>query len=279
MDKGGMYPIVKAFQDFNYNEDFHIILKHTPSKRIRVEKYPLLCSIVNEIRKNGNVCNITMPIEKRCSQLNYAARMGFLKFLGIDYEYTMKKRAGRGRFIEVRNLNNYYYPEEEFLKVFQDDFKFSENDAHDVATIFSELINNSFMHSENKGGSIMYGQKYPTKEFLNLFFIDSGIGIDKAMRVIDKYKDLSQLQILQKSLEFGEGNGKGYGQGLYLTSQFIKRNFGYLRLITGDYLYEISNGVEKFIEIPSNYKGVILNLGIRFEINVSIQEIMDEQMR
>lgn len=278
LDVGGMKPIVDAFMNHDYNQNFEIVLNHRPNRRVRVEKYPLLCSIVNEIKKLGNTCNIVFNCEHNCSQLNYAERMGFLSFMEINYNYPLTRRAGGGRFIELRNITNIFYPENELLNVFQKDFNFTEEEAYDVATIISELVNNSHMHSENNGGSIFYCQKYPAQNYLNLYIVDSGVGVFRAMQIIEKYKGLDELEVLKKSLEFGEGNGRGYGQGLFLVTQFIKRNLGYLRLVTGNYQYFIKNGNEMFTDIGTNYKGVILNLGLPFDTKITIQDIMNEKM-
>jgi anti-sigma regulatory factor (Ser/Thr protein kinase) len=278
LDVGGMRPIICAFEDHDYYQDFDVILNHQPRKRVNVEKYPLLCSIVNEIRNLGHTCNIQLNCADTCSQLNYAERMGFLSFLGIDFDYGGNRRAGGGRFIELTNLTRIFYPGDEMMSVFENSFNFSHDEALDVALIISELVNNSVMHSEGSGGSMLYCQKYPSQNYLNLFIVDSGIGIYQAMQSHSRYDSLDELEVLSKSLEFGEGNGKGYGQGLYLVSQFIKRNFGYLRLVSGNYNYLVSSGNESFLNNETNYKGVILHLKLPFDIEVTMQEIMDEKL-
>lgn len=277
LDVGGMKPIVQAFNNIDYNQNFKIVIHHKPNTRIRVEKYPLLCSIVNEIRQLGYCCKIELKCNQKCSQLNYAERMGFLTFLGLDYTYPLIKRNGGGRFIEVKNITNYYYPETEMLEVFTNDFNFTKEQADDVAMIFSELTNNSYMHAENKGGSILYCQKYPIQKNLKLFIVDSGIGICNAMKTKEKYQNLNELEVFKKSIEFGEGNGKGYGQGLYLVTEFIKRNLGYLRLISGKYYLKVEKGLMTFHELDLEYKGVILELGIPFVINTTMLDLMDEK--
>lgn len=279
-DEGGMKPIVEAFSKYkSYNNDFEIFIKHKKNSRIRVEKYPVLCSIVNEIRKNGNTCNVIFECKESCNQLNYAERMGFLSSLGVNYKYPLSKRNGGGRFIELKNISKIYYPGKEVIEVFEKNFNFNQDDAYDIATVISELANNGSMHSESKGGVMLYCQKYPTQKFLNLYIVDNGIGIYKAMNQIKKYKGLDELNTLKKSLEFGEGNGKGYGQGLFLVSQFIKINYGYLRLISGKYLYLVKEGIEQFHELDTCYSGVIIHIGIPFDINTSIQDIMDKQLK
>lgn len=278
LDKGGMKPIVEAFEGLDYNQNFKINLIHERNKWVEVEKYPLLCSIVNEIKQSGNTCNIDLNCESNCDQLNYAERMGFLSFMDIDYDCKQKKWAGEGRFIEIENITNYYYPGEKLLNVFQKDFNFTFEEAHDISVIFSEIANNCVIHSKSYGGCVLYCQKYPKHESLNLFIVDSGIGIFKAMQSAEKYRKLNELQVLKKSFEYEEGNGEGYGQGLFLVCQFIKRNLGYLRLVTGNYLYVINNGIEKFDYINTNYKGVVLNLGLPFDIKVTINDLMYEQI-
>jgi len=278
LDTGGMRPIVEVFSPYDYNQDFTININHTQNRRVNVEKYPLLCSIVNEIRSKGNTCNINLNCQQSCSQLMYAERMGFLSSLGIKYQYLLPKRNGGGRFIELINISNIFFPGKELLDLFQNDFNFTYDEALDISTVISELVNNGYMHANSSGGVMLYGQKYPSQNFLNLFIIDSGIDIFNAMNTVEKYSHLDELGTLKKSIEFGEGNGKGYGQGLYLVSQFVKRNNGSLLLVTGRQSYSISNGIEKFEDIQTDYKGVILNLKLSFNITTSIEDIMNEKI-
>lgn len=278
LDTGGMRPIVEAFKPYDYNQDFNINISHTRNSRINVEKYPLLCSIVNEIRSKGNTCNININCQQNCSQLMYAERMGFLSSLGIQYQYPLVKRNGGGRFIELRNISNIFFPGQDLLDLFQKDFNFTYDQALDISTVISELVNNGYMHATSSGGVMLYAQKYPSQNFLNLFIIDSGIGIFNAMNTVAKYNHLDELGTLKKSLEFGEGNGKGFGQGLYLVSQFVKRNNGTLLLVTGGYSYSIGNGKENFEDTKTHYKGVILNLKLSFNITTSIEDIMNEKI-
>lgn len=278
LDNGGCRPIVEIFSNLDYNQNFNVILRHVTGRRINVEKYPLLCSIINEIRMGNNQVNVTLDHNGNCQQLIYAERMGFLSFMGVNFDYPLNRRAGGGRFIEVRNINRIFYPEHELLQVFQRDFNLTQNQAEDIAVIMSELTNNAYMHSESHGGAILYCQKYPSQNYLNLFIVDSGRGIYNAMKDVDRYNKLCELDIFRKSLEFGEGNGNGHGQGLFLTSEFIKRNNGFLRLITGHYFCTINKGTCSFTPIDMEYKGVILNLKIPYIINTTIEDIMAEQI-
>lgn len=278
LDSGRIRPIIEAFEPFSYNQDFTINLEHHPKNRIMVDKYPLLCSIVNEIKKQGNQCYVNLNYQGVSNQLDYAERMGFLSFLGIDYPYKKVKRNNGGRFIEVKNVNGYYFPDQELEEIFQNDFGLTENQAKDFSVIISEVAINSHLHSESKGGAILYCQKYPNQKLLNLFIIDSGIGFYRAMRLLDKYKILNEREVFLKAFEFGEGNGKGYGQGLFLVSEFIRRNLGTLRVISGNFMHIIQEKKSFIFKIPTRYDGVITHLGIPFDINSTISEIMDEQI-
>lgn len=278
LDSGAIRPIIEAFEYHDYNQDFTISLNHNSNNRINVDKFPILCSIVNEIRNHGNNCNVNLNCNGTSSQLDYASRMGFLPFLGVKYAYSKTKRNSGGRFIEVRNVNGYYFPDEELQKVFEQDFGFTIDQARDLSVIISEIAINSYLHAESKGGAILYCQKYPHQKFLNVSIVDSGIGFYRAMRLLEKYRIYNEREVFHKAFEFGEGNGKGYGQGLFLVSEFIRRNFGTLRVISGNYMHLIENGKSYIFKIPTVYKGVITNLGIPFEINTTLNTIMDEQM-
>ncbi len=281
LDYGGMAPIVEAFNGIDYNQDFEIIISHTRNRRVRVEKYPLLCSMINEIRCLGNQVTVNFNCDNECSQLKYAERMGFLTFMGVNYNYGLNKNAGGGRFVEIRNIAKagLYYPAQDLIDVFSNDFNFTKNQAEEIALVLSELANNCHMHSECKGGAVFYCQKYPAQQYLNFFVVDSGIGIFNAMNQVDKYKGLDEMQTLSKSLEFGEGNGKGHGQGLYLVSEFIKRNGGAMNLVTGSTICLVQNKNIYLDQFDANYKGVILHLKIPFKIKVFIEDLMTEKMQ
>ncbi|MDO6491780.1 MULTISPECIES: hypothetical protein [unclassified Cellulophaga] len=277
-DRKGFYSVLKAFDGVDKKQDITLNLNHKCGKSIQVEKYPVLCSIVNEVRSLGFRVVVNLEIDYNCKQLQYAARMGFLEVLGLKYNYPHAKHSSRGRFIEIENIpmsvSGAYYPKESLTELFVTNFGFTKEEAQDVTLVIGEMGNNCVMHSESKGGAMLYSQKYNETKFLNLFLVDSGVGIVKGMLVNKKYDNLTEKQIFAKAFEFGEGNGRGYGQGLFLVSEFLRLNNGYLQILSGKYRCVIESGRKAIWTNASSYDGVIIKLRIPYNIKFPIDKIM-----
>lgn len=262
--------------DWDNENDFVFRILHRKDRWIQVEFYPIFCSIYNELISLEKNVTIYFELPENCDQLTYAERMNFLRHLNIEYTSTNSRRPSAGRFIELRKLLPNSYGITGLNDVFRNDFEMNEEASNDLDLIINELICNCSMHSKARSGSFFYCQKYPSKRLLELYIVDSGIGIPNSMLSNSKYANNTKLEVLNLSLEWEEGSGNGRGHGLYLVSEFIKRNNFNFILHSDSFEISILNG-RKIISESSFFKGVFIKLSIGYEVKVTMSQIMKER--
>ena len=270
--------VVDAFSRISLSNDLTVHVAHAKGSFIAVEIYPVLCSIVNEVRSNGFSVVLDFETPENCNQLSYAERMNFLEALGIDYFTPFGRNKGNGRFMELTNLpaGSYTFPGN-LEEIFMQDFNFNQGAAQQLAFIIGEMTCNMTMHSYSKNGAYFYCQKYQSKQFLEIHIVDSGKGIVNSMRNNAEYNGIDDEELLPLALEFGEGSGNGRGHGLYFVTEFLRRNNGFFRILSG-HNNVIIRGANQFHNHNPYYEGVILHLKIPFKIRVTTTDLMKEKL-
>lgn len=267
--------IVDAFSNVCATEPATINVYHHRERRINNSIYPILCAIVKERRANNIATIINFELPENCSQLRYAERMNFLRHLEINYSNPQIRHRGAGRFIELTNfpMQTRAMPPE-FGNIFRNDFNFTEKAAQDLKFTLGELIANTSMHSGTSTGCFLYAQKYPTAKALTIYLVDNGVGIRDSLRTNEQYAGISNEDAIQRALEFEVGDGEGYGHGLYIVSEFIKRNSFTFAIVSGDNHILIDNGKQK-IGNNNYYQGVLIKLVLGFKVTTTIDDIYD----
>lgn len=273
--KHNIFTIVESFSGIIDGDDIIVNILHTRGSFISVGIYPVLASIYNYYKRINTPITIKFETPENCGQLRYAERMNFLSFLEVDYNHGPRRNAN-GRFIELRNLTLGSYGIPELPGVFMENFNLPLAASEDISLIVNELLCNMTMHSESPSGGFFYCQKYPQDNFCHIYIVDSGIGISESLKKNPIYYNGDNQNLLTLSLQFEVGNGEGRGHGLYFMSEFIKRNGFSLILISGENHIIISNGVIK-TGTNAYYKGVILKLGMSFDIRVTMRTLMNEK--
>lgn len=269
--------LISVFSEIDMAESLEINILHRRNWFISVHLYPILCSIVNEMRANNVEVIINFETPENCNQLRYAERMNFLDCLGIEYLNPYRRHGNAGRFIEILNVppRGYDFPID-LLEIFTNDFNLGEAAARDLALIMLELACNTTMHTYSANGSYFYCQKYPDQRFLDIYLVDSGVGIIHTMRGNEEFFDKTDEELLPLSIQFEMGSGNGQGHGLYFVSEFIRRNGGGMLLVSGNYNLQIHSG-NLTTGVNDRYKGVILKMRIPFDITVTMDELMIEK--
>ncbi|WP_397301849.1 hypothetical protein [Nonlabens ulvanivorans] len=277
--KTGIHHIARSFEhiDLSLNEDINVNVYHTRNYGINVEVFPILCSIINELRAKGTTVNLNFELPPGCHQLSYASRMDFLMTLGLEYEYNKKRHNGSSRFIEIQKVRpGAHGYDGDLAAVLQNNLKMTADEAYDPAFMLSELICNMGIHSNSENGAYIYCQGYPNRGLVEMHIADSGIGVTNSMRKNEKYKNSCDSDLLNLALQFGEGSGEGRGHGLYFVSEFLRRNKGYFHILSGSKGIIIDNGVESEYKIQ-NYQGTVIHLRIPIQCGIRVDAIMDEQ--
>lgn len=276
-ERHSVFTIVEAFSKYEYNEDLVVNVLHKKESFISSQIYPVLCSIVNEARKRDLNVDLNFELPRDCKQLLYAERMNFLKCLGLEYDTPFGRNPSNGRFIEITNIpNGNYSMSFDLMDVFTNDFDLTEEASYDLSFIIGEIYCNTTIHSKSKNGCYFYCQKYPNKGHLEVFIVDSGIGIVTSMRKNDKYVGKSDEELLPISLDYSEGSGTGRGHGLYFVSEFIHRNNGEMLYISGKNNIFIDGSGRK-LGNNEHYNGVIMKLKFKFEVSTTTLDLMKEK--
>lgn len=267
--------IVSVLSHFQTSLDSEINIRYNHDKHTYIENdiYLIINSFINEIRHNGKKATVNFPYEQN-EKLNYASRINFFKHLEVAYDEIFSRHDRKGNFIEINNFSPITMNiSERFDDIFENDFNMSENEIFNVGFMIDELICNMSRHSKSKSGAYFYCQKFKQSKVLEIVIVDSGVGIKNSLS--KSYPDLTNEEYLIKCLEFEVTSGDGRGHGLYVTSEFIRRNSCEFHMISGSNMLKIANNRTTTYPYP-NWNGVILKLIISFDITNSVLDIIED---
>lgn len=131
-----------------------------------------------------------------------------------------------------------------------------------------EVFKNAKDHTSSKN-VYTCGQYFPKNSLLYFTIVDSGETIPYNVK---KYFSLSSYPLphnvlewsLQKGTSTANKNGPR-GIGLYLIKDFIKLNMGRLYIVSGSEMYEIVNGLERYIKLRYPFHGTIVTLAFNLK--------------
>ena len=84
----------------------------------------------------------------------------------------------------------------------------------------NEIMENSLRHSESKAGGIVHLSRFDkTRKVIEIVVADGGKGIPTTLGEAEKFKGLTDLELLELAIQEGVTNGKGMGNGLFGASQ------------------------------------------------------------
>lgn len=212
---------------------------------------------------------------------NYVSRINFYRALGIPFEEKFKRWNSDGRFVEITNFNgdNNIPLVNNILRVIRDNCNIDTSVTNCLNYCFFEMVDNIENHAVSPIGGYTVAQNYSYANELRIVIIDAGIGIHNSLTKTEgtKYEHLSPEESLQFCIRKEVTNGKGMGNGLYHTTEFIKRNNGEMQIYSGENCLYIS-GSETWIENSSYLQGTLIYVKIKTNRFVDFKDIFGEEI-
>lgn len=226
----------------------------------------LIAAAIVEAKSKGVVIIGSCSCTPHCE--GYVSRVNFFDSIGVDFSEDFVRRESRGKFLEITRFNDPKKGNDLIseVSVILKSQKFTdESILSSLELALAELVSNIFDHSE-KGYGWMTAQYFKSKKRIRIMVADTGIGIHKALTGNPKnseFKDYTPKESIENCIVKGVTNGKGGGNGLYITSNLIYENGGTLTILSGsNYLTYTKNrkesgeshwdGTAVFLEINSN---------------------------
>lgn len=241
----------------------------------------LLVARVEGLKKQGVEVNCSLvDFSPSSSRVNYASRINFFEFLGIELEEGFTRRDRQGRFIEVSEFNgtNIYKVFAEIMRIL---IVNGVNEDMLIVLHFclNEILDNTLNHSSPEfrygaGTGFVVAQFFPTAREIRIMIADTGQGIHAALTGHPKsrFRDLSESEAVSRCIERGVTNSLGLGFGLWATSQMMIKNQGDFEIYSGRSC--LKNG--KLFESPI-WNGTINYVRINTDIPVDHKEIFGEK--
>lgn len=275
-EKSNLFSVVSELSQLKntQNDNIHINITHFCGNFINAEVFVIINSIITELRSTGKNVTISIDTSQDCNILNYASRINFFKHLAIDFAEPFERRNPSGRFIEITHLSpNTYNINENFIDIFIDSFDLTPEALNSLVFVFDELICNTTRHAQSQSGGYYFCQKYPNRNTVEIFIVDSGIGISKSLN--RAFPNYDEAKCLEECLKLGVTCGDGRGHGLYFISELIKRNNGHLTLLSGQSHLSLKNGQQN-INKNANWDGTIVKCVFNLNYSLPIEELLKE---
>jgi len=204
---------------------------------------------------------------------NYINQIGLMEFCEKNYESSTTLNAITSqtamplRRIDRNNMNAYIESAKNYFMRFC-----PGKDLTMLDVSISELINNSYDHSESEIDAYIFCQYYPKTNQIIVSVSDLGIGIPGSVNRFLRKNNKSELpdtECILWALELNKSvQSKTYNKGLGLDNllSFTKSTNAYLRIISNHAFYY--DGQYRFHSIK-NFKGTMV------EVQIKINELDD----
>lgn len=221
---------------------------------------------------------------------NYINRMGFYDLLKVLVPYPFQRHDSTGRFIEIVEVKSEMEVESistALATIISEQCNLvSSEEIEPIKYALSELIENVFHHANSPVHAIVFAQTMQAQRTVELAIVDCGRGFRESLLSNIAYSgkigaapDAIRLAIQARVT----GNpSRNSGEGLFFTTEMIKKNRGDMVIMSEDGLYRIKNGREKLEHlcyngfVTANWKGAIAALLIHVDRPVSMKELFDE---
>lgn len=263
----------------------------------------LVSTLVIHLRGRGiQVKGKVLNLEKDSARARYASRIDFFKLIGMDYEEDFQRWSGGGHFTEITRFTNDKGRNDFYHNLLRRVVAIVRNVNADRAVLemldfcLTELFDNALNHS-----GMPYGwasaQFFPQRREVRLIVGDTGIGIHQSLtrNPKSKFKHLNEMQAVARCIEAQVTSGEGMGNGLFVTSEFIRRNAGELLIYSGSHFLRCTasattvtrgyrwNGTFAFMrintDVPVDYQEILTSLSTRpddFEFFYGADQVGDE---
>ncbi|WP_218917127.1 hypothetical protein [Alicyclobacillus acidocaldarius] len=206
---------------------------------------------------------------------DYLSRVNFFQILNIPYEERFRRHDEQGRFIPLTHFTR----EEEVYgfsrrasQVLKTQGAIIDNIIPIVDYSLNEILGNVFIHARSPYGAIAFVMTRPKLNITEICIADSGLGIPNTLRQNPRYSHLSDLECLEKSLEFGVTGGNGQGNGLYHVRRFIEENRGVFKIYSPRGMLCMNNGNISVCE-KHRWQGTLLHMEINRLQFVNVERV------
>ena len=254
----------------------------TPRKMIYPEYLTIIIAIVKHALNHGYFLKIRCipPNEER--KRIYISRMNFYKEIGIEAPENFNRHDNTGKFIEITHFNseNSSQISRDIVKILRKNLEIETSVLSLLEYCFNEIIDNVEIHASSPIDGYTAVQNYYDNKELRLIVIDTGRGIYESLiknKESTHYNEcLTNADALSLSIKKGITNGKGQGNGLYRTTEFIKDNKGELFLHSGsDYLH-INENNSTIMSGPF-WQGTVLFMKIKTKNKIDVESFFEHK--
>jgi hypothetical protein len=222
----------------------------------------LLCT-VKYLESRGFVVKGKIRYKEESIPVKYLAGMNFFDNLQVNLPFQVGPMGSASVQIQRYTKENQLQVLHSILKLLREKTSMNENVYTGLDYCFNEILDNVLNHSEEKSGWVA-AQYFEKINSVRLIVCDYGIGIHKSL--YDKHR-FNEEDALLKCIESGITNGKGQGHGLYATSEFVKLNRGWLSIISGNKVLNVSEK-ETVVKDIDMWQGT--SVYIRINTNVDV---------
>jgi len=129
-----------------------------------------------------------------------------------------------------------------------------------------EIFNNAVIHSETRYGIFACGQYFPAKERVDFTITDLGIGIRENIKKHRGY-DFSAENAIDWAMSGNttkrKADGIPGGLGLKCVREFIRKNQGYIQVVSNNGYWEQTRDGNVNMELfPDTFPGTVVNISI-----------------
>jgi len=277
-DSFGINEIIEQLPKINdlSNEIIKIDLKYKCGNFLKGEIFAIITAYIHYLRENDKNVELIYDPDEECETIKYAARINFFQNIGVDFEEKFQRNSSVGRFIEITEFNdkNLFDIVFSLAQIFKKQLNLNKGVLNSINYCLGEVVDNVDTHSGSKNGGIIYAQYFSSTQKLKIFIVDTGMGFYKSLTNNKEYKDMSEEEVIMKSIEKEVTSGKGQGMGLFHTCLFTIANKGSLIINTcGKELYK-NMANQKVIDVPF-WQGSIICLELRTNVDVDYSIIFE----
>lgn len=259
---------------------FDLIIDFNWTSFLRPYKLAVVSAFVETLRTKYDVRVMCININHR--NKGYISRMDFFEEMGCNYDEDFTRHDATGKFIPINRVteeNRYNLPTE-LVKIIKYQWVGIHKDI--VSTLdwtIYEIIDNMFNHSESKIDGFVTAQYYPTKNEIDLSFIDCGIGIANRLRQNQQYCEITTPQALELAIQKGVTVNQitNAGAGLYYTKRVIEENEGNIWIHSGDAQLR-ATGYSTEIDKSHYWSGTIIRLIIKTNNLIDPNVVFDNNL-
>lgn len=232
----------------------------------------LICCTIDCAMKRG--VNVETQLISG-NNMSYAARLNFLSHLNIEFREDFNRRDSSGRFLEITNFDsdNGFVIVDQLSKILINTKSIDTSLCSAIDYSFGEIIDNVNNHSQAINDGWVSAQYYEVSNKIRIIVADAGRGIRKALNTNEKYKDWNTTTALEECTVQGV-TSNGRGNGLFITSEFIKQNNGLLLIHTENKKRVITKTKDCIWDSP-NWQGTFVYLEINTNNLVDLDQFIE----